>query len=80
MDLNHLRRRNDYIRHDAPKWMRALWPTEPSLDWFMKAHRQQLVGAGAIVLMGREYFIMADKFEAVVRQIYKLPEAEKAAA
>lgn len=73
MDLNNLRRKQDFLQHDAPDWCRRVWPRIESLNHFLKTHKARLAADGALFKLGREWFVNADRFPAVARQILGLP-------
>ncbi len=56
-DITHLRRKCDYYLHDGPEWVRTIWPKPESFNWFLKNHRNELNRQGAIVRLGRDYFV-----------------------
>jgi hypothetical protein len=74
MDLNQLRRKKDYLEHDAPQWVRVIFPRVRSLDWFIKHRREWLREREAIVLLGKEYFVLLGAFEQAVRDYYNLTD------
>jgi hypothetical protein len=57
----------DRLRHwkDFRKSVVHLFPTDPSLRWFMRSHEKALQDAGAVIKLGRGNFIDADRFKAV---------------
>jgi len=75
MDLNQLRRKAEYLAHDAPPWVRVVCPRIESLNHILKTHRERLRAAGAVVAVGRENFIIIDPFEAELKAIFHLEGA-----
>lgn len=73
MDLNNLRRKQDFLQHDAPPWCRTFWPRIEALNHFIKQHKTRLAEAGAAVFVGREWFVDVDRFPAVAAEILGLP-------
>lgn len=68
LQLANLRRKNVFYQHDAPDWVRNLWPRPESFDWFVRSHRQALVSNGALIKLGRDYLVDASTFpEAAAR-------------
>ncbi|HRC38115.1 MAG TPA: hypothetical protein PK420_08610 [Rubrivivax sp.] len=43
-----------------------IYPSDGSIQWYMRQHRAALVEAGALLLIGGRHFIQADKFDAYV--------------
>ena len=72
MELNNLRRKNDFLAHDAPEWCRRFWPRIESLNHFIKQNRPRLAEAGAAVFIGREWFVDVERFPAVAAEILGL--------
>ena len=62
VQLVHLRRKAAYYRHDAPDWVRNVWNRPESFDWFVKNNKAVLVERGAVVKLGRDFFINAKIF------------------
>lgn len=58
----NLRRKPDYYGSDGPSWIRSIWTTPSSFDWFLKNNRQRLISEGAIHRLGRDYFIHCQRF------------------
>lgn len=67
--LQNLRRKPDYYRHDAPAWVRNIWPRPESFNWFIKTNRDTLVSQGAVVRLGRDYFVDAEVFPKAAQAI-----------
>ena len=72
MTLNNIRRKADFLQHDAPQWARTLWPRIESLNWFIKANKARLEADGAITKIGREWFVDIGTFPDVARGILNL--------
>ena len=72
--INNLRRKQDYYFGDAPNWMKVIWPRNNGFDWFLKNNRQELVALGALVRLGRDYFINVSIFPIVALKILRLEE------
>lgn len=60
--LARLRRKLDYYHHDAPGWVRTVWPRPESFAWFVKNHRADLANQGALFRLGRDHFIDIARF------------------
>lgn len=73
MDLNNLRRKQDFLANDAPPWCRTIWPRIEGLNHFIKQNKARLADNGAAVFVGREWFVDADRFPKVAREILGLP-------
>ena len=77
MQLEALRRKRDYYNADiAPGWVRTIWPGVNSFDWFIKHNRAELIARGAILRVGRDYFINGETFPTVARQVLRVPGIE----
>ena len=70
--LSNLRRKADFYEHDAPKWARNIWSRPKSFEWFTKTHRKELIAQGAMLKIGRDYFIDVEKFPAAAIRILGL--------
>lgn len=42
------------------------FPSEGSLDWFLRKHRAELIEAGALLLHANKYFANTEAFDGVV--------------
>lgn len=62
-DLNALCRTSDYYDNHIPDWMRSVWHKPEGFQWFLKNNRRQLVESGALVRLGRDYFVSQETFE-----------------
>jgi hypothetical protein len=52
------------------------FPSDPSLDWFLRKYHAQLKAKGAIAMINRRKYLVPDKFESFVLEI-ALAEAEE---
>jgi len=68
-ELSRLKRRLDYYQVDAPDWVRIIWKNRESFEWFAKNNRQTLLARGALVRLGRDYFIDTGIFTDVAKSI-----------
>jgi len=64
-DLKALCRTSDYYDNHIPDWMRSVWQKPEGFQWFLKNNRRQLVESGALVRLGRDYFVSQESFEGV---------------
>lgn len=69
LQLNNLRRKAAFYEHDAPEWVKNLWPRPESFDWFVKHHRDALLAQGAMIKLGRDYFVDVERFPAAASRI-----------
>lgn len=76
-DITHLRRKRDYYLHDGPAWIRTVWPRPESFSWFLKNHRNALAKRGAIVRLGRDYFVNTLLFPDVAVTTLGLPKTNE---
>lgn len=67
--LARIRRKPDYYQNDAPAWVRNVWPRPESFDWFIKNRRAELVESGAVVRLGRDYFVDSVVFPKVAARL-----------
>lgn len=72
-NISRLRRQDDFYLNEAPAWMRVIWPRLKSFTWFLKNHRSRLKTEGALIRLGRDYFIEADRFAHVALAILGIP-------
>lgn len=70
-DVSQLQRLAAY-REQRPN----IFPSVASLDWFMRNNRQQLVDAGALLMLTGRLMVDPPKFDAVVGEVGR----QKAAA
>ncbi len=76
--LNRLRRKPDYYQHDAPPWVRKIWEKPESFEWFLKNNRQALTESGALIRIGRDYFIDTGLFPDVAARLLGIAETASA--
>ena len=62
MNLELLSRKRFYYEEIAPNWVRKIWSRPEAFDHFLQHHRTKLSSTGAIVKIGRDYFVVSDKF------------------
>lgn len=74
MNLESLSRKRTYYEETAPLWVRKIWSRPEAFDHFVKYNRAKLAGHGALVKIGRDYFVSADKFPAVATEILGLSD------
>jgi hypothetical protein len=80
LTLPNLRRKPDYWRHDGPEWVRKIWPRPESFHWFIKSNRDALLAQGAVVRLGRDYFIDAQAFPPAAEAILATKPAKAGTA
>ena len=68
-NLNSIRRKADYLSDDAQPWERVIWPRIEAFNHFIKSNKAKLQAAGAIQMIGREWFIVADVFPTVAAEL-----------
>jgi hypothetical protein len=73
--LNNLRRKTTYYQHDAPPWVRNVWNRPESFDWFVKNNRVALCEQGALVKLGRDFFVDTQFFPSAAEHILGLTPA-----
>jgi hypothetical protein len=72
MNLELLSRKRFYYEEIAPSWVRKIWSRPEAFDHFLKHHRAKLSGEGAIIKIGRDYFVASDKFPTAATSILGL--------
>lgn len=72
MNLEFLSRKRTYYEETAPFWVRKIWSRSEAFDHFVKYNRAKLTSEGALVKIGRDYFVAADKFPFVATEILGL--------
>ena len=77
MNIENLRRKADYYQHDAPDWARVLWPRIASFNHFIKYNREELVRAGAILRIGRDYFVDSESFPDAAKAVLGIADADQ---
>lgn len=68
MNLELVTRKREYY-DAAPLWVRNVWSTRTALDNFIKYNRHKLASTGAIVKIGRDYFVERERFPFVARAL-----------
>lgn len=74
--LDNLRRKTAFYQHDAPAWVKNFWPRQESFDWFIKHHRDALIEQGALVKLGRDYFIDTAIFPEAASRVLGVEQGE----
>lgn len=69
VELSKLRRKRDYYESEAPEWIRAIWSRRESFDWFLKNNRHKLTKSGALVRIGRDYFVNSSSFPEIAQSL-----------
>jgi hypothetical protein len=46
-----------------------IFQSEGSLQWYVRKHRDRLIGAGALVLIAGQWYAHGDKFDAFVLEV-----------
>lgn len=77
INLTALRRAGDFYETDAPNWVRSLWPTRSSFDWFIKSRRAQLVEAGALVKLGSRVCVDTERFKDAAQTVLQGQEVSQ---
>jgi len=72
----NLRRKAIYYQHDAPAWVRNVWSRPESFAWFIKNNRETLCSQGALVKLGRDYFLDTTTFPNAAERILGLTPAD----
>lgn len=72
MNLELLSRKRTYYEEAAPSWVRKIWSRPQAFEHFIKHHRAVLVGQGALIKIGRDHFVVSDKFPAIATEILGL--------
>lgn len=72
MNLELLSRKRTYYEETAPLWVRRIWSRPQAFDHFIKYNRVKLAAEGAIVKVGRDYFVVSDKFPDAATEILGL--------
>ena len=76
--LERLRRKSDFYAH-GPDWVRQLWTTEASFDWYVKSRKAGLQSAGGLRRMGRDWFVDLEGFTRIVAAEFNLPTEQEPA-
>jgi hypothetical protein len=72
MNLELLSRKRTYYEETAPLWVRRIWSRPQAFDHFIKYNRAKLAAEGALVKIGRDYFVVSDKFPVIATEILGL--------
>jgi hypothetical protein len=75
--IANLRRKTIYYQHDAPDWVRNVWNRPESFDWFVKNNKDALCEQGALVKLGRDFFVDTTAFPNAAGRILGLTPADK---
>lgn len=75
--LHNLRRKSIFYRHDAPGWVRNIWDRPESFNWFIKHNREVLVQSGALVKLGRDYFVDVEIFPQAAERVLGIRREEQ---
>ena len=78
--LLNLRRKTAYYQQDAPDWVRNVWNRPESFDWFVKNNRNALVECGAVVKLGRDFFVDTQVFPGVAERLLGLTPTQAPAS
>jgi len=66
-DLSNWQRKREFYSR-GPHWVRQIWPSEPSFNWFIKSRREMLANSGVLRKLGRDWLIDQQALEQNVRQ------------
>jgi len=72
MNLELIWRKRPYYEEAAPTWVRKIWSRPQAFDHFIKYNRSALVDQAALIKIGRDYFVVSDKFPDVATEILGL--------
>ena len=72
MNLESLTRKRDYYEEVAPVWVRKIWSRPQAFDHFIKYNKVRLTKEGALVKIGRDYFVASEKFPNIATEILGL--------
>ena len=78
--IANLRRKASYYQHDAPDWVRNVWNRPESFDWFVKNNRAVLLENGAVVKLGRDFFVDTQVFPGVAERLLGLTPTQAPAS
>lgn len=65
-DLSHWQRKREFYQQ-APDWVRQIWPSEPSFNWYIKSRREALSKDGVLRKLGRDWLVNEQALEQDVR-------------
>ncbi len=77
MNLESLVRKRDYYEQGTLSWVRNIWVRKASLDHFIKYNKLRLSARGAVVKIGRDYFVDVEKFPIVAIEILGIQDLEE---
>ena len=80
MNLESLARKRDYYEEATPLWIRKIWSRPQSFNHFIKQHRLRLTEEGAVIKIGRDYFVVSEKFPSVATDILGVSNSLNGAA
>jgi len=72
MNLDSLTRKRDYYEEAAPLWIRKIWARPQAFEHFIKYNKVRLTKEGALVKIGRDYFVASEKFPNIATEILGL--------
>ena len=72
MNLELIWRKRPYYEEAAPTWVRKIWSRPQAFDHFIKKYRLRLTEEGAVIKIGRDYFVVSEKFPAIATEILGL--------
>ena len=72
MNLESLTRKRDYYEEAAPLWVRKIWARPQAFEHFIKYNKVRLTKEGALVKIGRDYFVAYEKFPNIATEILGL--------
>ena len=81
VNLGTLSQKSDFLAQ-APAWCQAKWRNPKCFESFLKLNRAVLTEHGALMRLGRDYFIVTERFPEVAWAILRrepVPQAEVAA-
>lgn len=67
--LCNLRRKDAYWPNEGPEWLKHVFQRQESFNWFCKNNRDRLIRDGAMVKLGRDFFIDRETFPTVAERI-----------
>ena len=73
MDLSNLRRKRDFYTNNSPAWVRIVFRSFTSFNWFCKDNRNALIAAGALFRIGRDYFVDTEIFVNTLIELRGIP-------
>jgi hypothetical protein len=70
LNLSALYRKDPYF-DVMPEWLRRVLHHPGAYGWFIRQNKGQLVSEGALIKLGRDYFVDQDRFPVVAEQIIR---------